>query len=104
MTESSRTTWSAISAAGSWNANTRCPRRAPQLQIGRRSGKAMSLSGNDVLALIERTLTDTRGEIGSIDTRLARSTADLERLRQSEIGCLSVLAKMRLREIEAAEV
>jgi hypothetical protein len=52
----------------------------------------MSLSGNDVLALIERTLTDTRGEIGNIDTRLARSTAELERLRQAEIGCLSVLA------------
>ena len=64
----------------------------------------MSLSGNDVLALIERTLTDTRGEIGNIDTRLARSTAELERLRQAEIGCLGVLAKMRLREIEAAEV
>jgi hypothetical protein len=64
----------------------------------------MSLSGNDVLALIERTLTDTRGEIGNIDTRLARATAELERLKQSEIGCLSVLARMRLREIEAAEV
>jgi hypothetical protein len=64
----------------------------------------MSLSGNDVLALIERTLTDTRSEIGSIDARLARSTAELERLKQAEIGCLSVLARMRLREIEAAEV
>ncbi len=64
----------------------------------------MSLSGNDVLALIERTLTDTRSEIGGIDVRLARMTAELERLRQSEIGCLSVLAKMRLREIEGASV
>ena len=64
----------------------------------------MSLSGNDVLALIERTLTDTRSEIGNIDARLARSTAELERLQQAEIGCLSVLARMRLREIEAAEV
>jgi hypothetical protein len=64
----------------------------------------MSLSGNDVLALIERTLTDTRGEVGNIDARLARATGELERLRQAEIGCLSVLAKMRLREIEAAEV
>ena len=64
----------------------------------------MSLSGNDVLALIERTLTDTRGEIGNIDVRLARWTAELERLKQSEIGCLSVLAKMRLREIEGAAV
>ncbi|HUQ53522.1 MAG TPA: hypothetical protein VM692_14950, partial [Gammaproteobacteria bacterium] len=64
----------------------------------------MSLSGNDVLALIERTLTDTRGEVGNIDMRLMRATAELERLRQAELGCLSVLAKMRLREIEGAEV
>jgi hypothetical protein len=64
----------------------------------------MSLSGNDVLALIERTLTDTRGEIGNVDARLTRTTALLERLRQAEIGCLSVLAKMRLREIEGASV
>src|SRR5688572_6103712 len=64
----------------------------------------MSLSGNDVLALIERTLSDTRGETTNVDTRLARLTGELERLRQMEIGCLSVLARMRLREIEAAEV
>jgi len=64
----------------------------------------MSLSGNDVLKLIERTLHDTRGEIGNIDVRLKRATAELERLKQAEIGCLSVLAKMRLREIEGAEV
>ena len=49
----------------------------------------MALGGNDVLALIERTLTDTRGEIGTIDVRLKRATAELERLRQAEIGCLS---------------
>src|SRR5688572_17546112 len=64
----------------------------------------MSLSGNDVLALIERTLSDTRSESTSIDTRLARMTAELERLRQMEIGCLSVLARMRLRETDAAQV
>ena len=64
----------------------------------------MSLSGNDVLALIERTLSDTRSESTNIDARLARLTAELERLRQAEIGCLSVLARMRLREIEAAQV
>jgi hypothetical protein len=64
----------------------------------------MSLSGNDVLALIERTLNDTRGEVTNIDARLMRFTVDLERLQQSEIGCLSVLAKMRLREIEGASV
>jgi hypothetical protein len=64
----------------------------------------MSLSGNDVLKLIERTLADTHEEIGKIDVRLKRATAELERLRQAEIGCLSVLAKMRLREIEGAEL
>jgi hypothetical protein len=64
----------------------------------------MSLSGNDVLALIERTLSDTRSESTNIDTRLARLTTELERLRQMELGCLSVLARMRLREIEAAQV
>lgn len=61
------------------------------------------LSGNDVLALIERVLGDTRGEITSIDARLARSTAELERLRQAEIGVLSVLARIRLREIEGSD-
>jgi hypothetical protein len=64
----------------------------------------MSLSGNDVLKLIERTLDDTRSELTNVVGRLARATAELERLRQAEIGCLSVLAKMRLREIEAASV
>lgn len=64
----------------------------------------MSLSGNDVLALIERMLTDTRNEIGGIDTRLARSTAELERLKQAEIGVLSVLARIRMREIEGSDL
>ena len=64
----------------------------------------MSLSGNDVLALIERTLKDTRGEMTDAVGRLARTTVELERLRQSEIGCLSVLAKMRLRDIEGADL
>jgi hypothetical protein len=60
----------------------------------------MSLSGNDVLALIERTHTDTRNEIVSVSTRLARFTAELETLRQREIGVLSVLARIRMREID----
>ena len=47
----------------------------------------MSLSGNDVLALIERTHADTRNEMVSVSTRLARFTAELETLRQREIGC-----------------
>jgi hypothetical protein len=60
----------------------------------------MSLSGNDVLALIERTHTDTRNEVVGVTTRLARFTAELESLRQREIGVLSVLARIRMREIE----
>jgi hypothetical protein len=60
------------------------------------------LSGSGVLALIERLLADTRVELGSIDTRLARSTAELERLRQAEIGVLSVLARIRMRELEGS--
>jgi hypothetical protein len=60
----------------------------------------MSLSGSDVLALIERTHADTRNEIVGVTTRLARLTAELEHLRQREIGVLSVLARIRMREIE----
>jgi hypothetical protein len=60
----------------------------------------MSLSGSDVLALIERTHVDTRNEIVGVTTRLARFTAELESLRQREIGVLSVLARIRMREIE----
>jgi hypothetical protein len=47
-------------------------------------------------------LADARVELGSIDERLARSTAELERLRQAEIGVLSVLARIRMREIEGS--
>src|SRR5262245_485340 len=64
----------------------------------------MSLSGNDVLALIERTQSDTRNDIASVSTRLARFTAELETLRQREIGVLSVLARIRMREIEGGEL
>ena len=38
----------------------------------------MALSGSDVLALIERTQTDTRTEVATVNTRLARFTAELE--------------------------
>jgi hypothetical protein len=62
------------------------------------------LSGSDILAMIERLLDDTRREIEGVDTRLARGTAELERLRQSELGVLAVLARVRLREIESGEV
>ena len=64
----------------------------------------MSLTGSDVLALIERTQTDTRKQVDSVNTRLARFTAELETLRQREIGVLSVLARIRMREIEGGEL
>jgi hypothetical protein len=62
------------------------------------------LSGSDVLALIERLLADTRGELGDVDTRLERATAELDRLRQAELGALAVLARVRVREIEVGEL
>jgi len=64
----------------------------------------MSLSGGDVLNLIERTQTDTRNEVATVNTRLARFTAELETLRQRELGVLSVLARIRMREIEGGEL
>ena len=64
----------------------------------------MSLSGSDVLALIERMHNDTRSEIAGVDTRLARFTLELETLRQRELGVLSVLARIRMREIEGGEL
>jgi hypothetical protein len=62
------------------------------------------LSGSDVLALIERLLADTRGELGDVDARLERATAELDRLRQAELGALAVLARVRVREIERGEL
>jgi hypothetical protein len=62
------------------------------------------LSGSDILAMIERLLEDTRRELESNDVRLARGTAELDQLRQSELGVLGVLARIRLREIEGGEV
>ena len=47
----------------------------------------MSLSGNDVLALIERMHGDTRSEITNVDTRLARFTAELERCASASSAC-----------------
>ncbi|HUL82050.1 MAG TPA: hypothetical protein VL131_07905, partial [Gammaproteobacteria bacterium] len=62
------------------------------------------LSGNDVLAMIERMLDGTRLELENVAGRLERSTAELEKQRQAELGVLSVLAKIRLREIESGEL
>ena len=64
----------------------------------------MSLSGSDVLALIERMHGDTCNEISGVSVRLERFTAELERLRQRELGVLSVLARIRMREIEGGEL
>jgi hypothetical protein len=62
------------------------------------------LSGHDMLALIERMLGDTRGELETVDVGLERATQELARVRQAELGVLSVLARLRLREIESGEL
>ncbi len=61
-------------------------------------------SGADILAMIERMLGDTRSELDHMDARLTRATAELDRLKQAELGVLAVLAKIRLREIESGEL
>ena len=63
-----------------------------------------TLTGGDVLGMIERMLDGTRRELEALATRLERSTADLEKQRQAELGVLSVLARIRLREIESGEL
>src|SRR5262252_2399184 len=63
-----------------------------------------TVNGGDVLGMIERMLDGTRRELEAVATRLERSTAELERQRQAELGVLSVLAKIRLREIESGEL
>src|SRR5262245_61122802 len=54
--------------------------------------------------MIERMLDGTRLELENVASRLEKSTAALERQRQAELGVLSVLAKIRLREIESGEL
>jgi hypothetical protein len=61
-------------------------------------------SGSDVLAMIERMLGDTRGELDTVNARLERMSGELERVRQSELGVYAVLARFRLREIESGEL
>jgi Ni,Fe-hydrogenase I large subunit len=63
-----------------------------------------TLTGGDVLGMIERMLDGTRRELEAVATRLERSTTDLEKQRQAELGVLSVLARIRLREIESGEI
>ncbi|HEY7671287.1 MAG TPA: hypothetical protein VIC71_03645 [Gammaproteobacteria bacterium] len=62
------------------------------------------LSGQDLLATIERMLDGTRRERAKLDVELERSSAELARVRQAELGVLSVLARLRLREIESGEL
>ena len=60
-----------------------------------------AVTGGDVLGMIERMLDGTRRELEAVATRLERSTTELEKQRQAELGVLSVLARIRLREIES---
>src|SRR5215471_9793103 len=63
-----------------------------------------TVTGGDVLGMIERMLDGTRRELEAVATRLERSTTELEKQRQAELGVLSVLARIRLREIESGEL
>ena len=63
-----------------------------------------TLTGGDVLGMIERMLDGTRRELEAVAMRLERSTTELEKQRQAELGVLSVLARIRLREIESGEL
>jgi hypothetical protein len=62
------------------------------------------LTGGDLLNMMERLLGDTRRELGDVDTRLERAHAQLEQLKQRELGVLAVLARVRVREIESGEL
>src|SRR5512139_373801 len=62
------------------------------------------IAGNDLLALIAKLLGDTRTELEKVDAALQRSTAQLDDLRQRELGVLGVLARARLQEIERGEL
>jgi len=59
------------------------------------------LTGGDLLTMMERLLGDTKRELGDVDTRLTRVHAQLEQLKQRELGVLAVLARVRVREIES---
>jgi hypothetical protein len=62
------------------------------------------LSGSDLLQLIEKLLGDTRADLEKVDASLQKSTAQLEHLRQRELGVLGVLARARVQEIERGEL
>jgi hypothetical protein len=62
------------------------------------------LTGGDLLTMMDRLLGDTRRELGDVDTRLTRANAQLDELKQRELGVLAVLARVRVREIESGEL
>jgi hypothetical protein len=62
------------------------------------------LTGGDLLNMMDRLLGDTRRELGDVDVRLERANAQLEQLKQRELGVLAVLARVRVREIESGEL
>src|SRR5204863_6062253 len=62
------------------------------------------ISGSDLLGLIGKLLGDTRGELETVDAALQKSTAQLDDLRQRELGVLGVLARARVQEIERGEL
>jgi hypothetical protein len=62
------------------------------------------LTGGDLLNMMERLLGDTRRELGDVDTRLERAHAQLEQIKQRELGVLAVLARVRVREIESGDL
>jgi hypothetical protein len=57
-----------------------------------------------LLALIEKLLGDTRGELETVDAALQKSTAQLDDLRQRELAVLGVLARARVQEIERGDL
>jgi len=62
------------------------------------------LTGGDLLNMMDRLLGDTKRELGDVDTRLQRANAQLDELKQRELGVLAVLARVRVREIESGEL
>ena len=62
------------------------------------------LTGGDLLNMIERLRDDTKRELGDVDTRLLKTTTQLDDLKQRELGVLAVLARVRVREIASGKL
>ena len=63
-----------------------------------------TLTGGDVLGMIERCSTARAASSRPSRCGSSASTTELEKQRQAELGVLSVLARIRLREIESGEL